>query len=48
MHKNQSERGDALDIIIIVIALLFLLIVFKIDILGFIYSVFLKIAAALS
>lgn len=45
---KTGERGDAGDVLIIIIALLILFIFFKIDILGFIYSGFLKITAALS
>jgi len=37
-------RGDVIDVLVILIACIFLLVVFKIDIIGFIHNVVVSIA----
>lgn len=47
MKKNLYKRGDAWDVIIFFIAVVFLLVVFKIDIIGFVHRMVVAIANAI-
>ena len=47
MYTSQTkERGDAVDVLIILVAIIFLLVVFHIDIIGYLHTFIVKIAGA--
>ena len=43
-HRQNNNKGDAVDVLIILVAIIFLLVVFHIDIIGYVHSFVLWIA----